>query len=431
MSGTIVSSRFSALLVVVALGVVGSCASASASPLFSRLPGEPTVERYAPAGATLPDGNVLIAGGEGEELLPTAELFNTKTSTFEKLEGATHELREPREEFSAVTLHDGHVLLVGGSRTGTSLQTAELFDPQTNTFELLKSQLTQARDAPAVALLANGSVLIADGCQHGTCAKTAELYDPATQTFSTLASSPVAARYYPGAATLADGNVLIAGGYPPGPGGPVKTAELFNAKTGKFEALEGAAHEMHEARGEFSAVTLQDGKVLIPGGDQDGKPIAKVELFNPQTSAFEPAATELTTERDAPAVALLPSGRVLIADGCQHLHCEKSAELMSVNPPALAKTARSTRRPHHRFRINALVEAETNSTVYFQYGTSRRYRHRTRAQAVAGSTSPVSVSALLSGLKAGKRYHYRVVIENSIGKLVGRDRTFVVPRRRG
>ena len=49
---------------------------------------------------------------------------------------------------------------------------------------------------------------------------------------------------------------------------------------------------------------------------------------------------------------------------------------------------------------------------------------------MSGTIVSSRFSALLRGRKPGKRYHYRVVIENSIGKLVGRDGTFVVPRRR-
>jgi hypothetical protein len=404
------------------------CTSASAANVFSRLAFPTAEERYAPAAATLPDGNVLIAGGDATETVKNVELFNAKTEAFEKLTGPGEEMAEARAEFAAVTLPDGKVLLVGGDQEGPILQTAELFSPQTNTFELLKSPLTEPRDAPGIALLHDGMVLIVDGCEEpGTCANTAELYDPATQTFSKIASPTTEGRYYPAAATLPDGNVLIAGGYDKT---TLKSAELFNAKTNTFEKLEGASHEMHEPREELAAVTLQDGKVLIVGGDDGGLRPATAELFNPKSNAFELVSAPLTSGREAAGVALLQDGRVLIADGCQAGFCEKTGEIMSVNPPSRASSTRPTRRSHYRERLNALVEAETNSTVYFQYGTSRRYRHRTRTQAIAGSTTPVAVSALLTRLTPGKRYHYRVVIESDAGKLTGSDRTFVVPRRR-
>ncbi len=351
------------------------------------------------------------------------------TGKFEKLEGTTHELQEGREEGSAVTLPDGSVLVVGGRNGGTLTTTAELFNPTTSTFEQIKAPLLEGRDAPAVALLSDGMVLIADGCQK-TCGKTAELYDPQTQTFSTLASETIEGRYYPAAATLPDGNVLITGGYGNGPGEPLKSSELYNAKTAKFEKLEGADHELWEGRGEFAGVALQDGNVLFVGGTQQSADLQSAELFNSVTGEFEPAKASLFERRDAPAVAVLADGKVLVADGCQKGECAKSAEISSVNRPSRSQTGRATGRTTHDARINGLVESETVGNFYFQYGTSRRYQHRTRSEKLRASQAPIKVSALLTRLTPGKRYHYRVVVVNAGGTTDGADQTFVVPKHR-
>jgi hypothetical protein len=71
--------------------------------------------------APLPDGRVLIAGGAGAipegspySDTPTtaiAVLYEPKTDTWTDLPP----MPEPREQGSAVSLHDGSVLLVGGS----------------------------------------------------------------------------------------------------------------------------------------------------------------------------------------------------------------------------------------------------------------------------------------------------------------------------
>ena len=86
---------------------------------------------------------MLIAGGYDKTTLKSAELFNAKTNTFEKLEGASHEMHEPREELAAVTLQDGKVLIVGGDDGGLRPATAELFNPKSNAFELVSAPLTQ------------------------------------------------------------------------------------------------------------------------------------------------------------------------------------------------------------------------------------------------------------------------------------------------
>lgn len=423
------SSIVAGALVATSLGLASPSAIAAVPPVFSKLPSETGEQRYAPVAATLPDGNVLIAGGANVSgYLKTAELFNASTRTFQKLEGATHELQEGRREADAVTLPGGSVIIVGGYNSNGPLNTAELFNPATNTFELLKSELGQQRQAPGVALLHDGMVLITDGCIK-TCPKTAELYDPKSQTFSPVASTPIEERYYPGAATLPDGNVLIAGGYPQ-IGAAVKTAELFNAKTSKFEKLEGFGREMSEARGEIAGVTLQDGNLLFVGGLNSPTYLQSAELFNSLTGVFEAAKSELLEQREAPAVAVLADGKVLVADGLQNAGYAKTAELSSVNPPSRARTGRATGRTTHRARINAVVESEAVGTVYFQYGTRRRYRHRSRMERLRASQSPIAVSALLTRLTPGRRYHYRVVVENAGGRVFGTDRTFVVPKHR-
>ena len=432
MTGRLMCSKALPVVVFAALALAALPSSASASALFSRLSAEPTERRYAPATATLPDGNVLLAGGFTglpEPPLGSAEMFNPTTGGFERLAGGgAQEMRESRGEAATVSLKDGDVLIAGGSHSPSYLKTAELFNPGTDSFQLVQGHLVEERDGAAAALLPDGDVLIVDGCQKGLCGRTAEVFDPVTQTFSKLSSEPLQERYYSAAATLPNGDVLIAGGFQIGSNEPTRGAEIFNPRTEHFESVPGDSL-MHEARGELGAVTLQDGDVLLVGGNAQHT-LKTAELFNTRANIFEPSPAELATDREGPGVALLRDGRVLIDGGCQAIGCEKSAEILSVNPPSRASTARATRRTTHRARINAVVEAETNSTVYFQYGTSRRYHHRTRAQRVGGSTVPVSVSALLTRLTPGKRYHYRVVIENDAGKRYGADRSFVVPRRR-
>jgi hypothetical protein len=60
-----------------------------------------------------------------------------------------------------------------------------------------------------------------------------------------------------------------------------------------------------------SAVRLNDGRVLILGGEQLTN---TAELYNPGTESFTPAAS-MTSERSGFTATLLPDGRVLIAGG--------------------------------------------------------------------------------------------------------------------
>jgi hypothetical protein len=66
------------------------------------------------------------------------------------------------------------------------------------------------------------------------------------------------------------------------------------------------------------------------------------------------------------------------------------------------------------------------TSVHFQYGTTTSYGHTTANQSKTGNTYQ-NVSANISGLTAGTRYHFRIVATNSGGTVYGSDRAFTTP----
>lgn len=73
---------------------------------------------------------MLIAGGsDGSSLLQSAELFNSTTDTFTELAAAGEtELHTAREGAVAAPLPDGQVLITGGNIEGSGyLQSADLY----------------------------------------------------------------------------------------------------------------------------------------------------------------------------------------------------------------------------------------------------------------------------------------------------------------
>ena len=82
---------------------------------------------------------------------------------------------------------------------------------------------------------------------------------------------------------------------------------------------------------------------------------------------------------------------------------------------------RSTARVHGKIKGDG-----QRATYQFQYGTSKTYGKRLPGSAAsAGSgTSTKSVSASLKRLKAGRNYHYRIVVHSLGFTLFGADRTF-------
>lgn len=80
-------------------------------------------------------------------------------------------------------------------------------------------------------------------------------------------------------------------------------------------------------------------------------------------------------------------------------------------------------------RVNGTVNAHGLATTWwFEYGRTRAYGFRTAALAATGNVDR-RVSARLTGLAPGVRYHYRLVVQSSIATSVGADASFSTPPR--
>jgi hypothetical protein len=303
-------------LVLLATSAAGSEETPATTASLAFAPtGSMTVIRNRPVAAPLPDGSVLVAGGEDMNPWASAEIYDPATGVFSaKGLGA---MTKPREEAAAATLPDGDVLIAGGDDppNGGNLNDAELFDPATRTFSNAGvGSMTTARDSPAAARLPNGDVLIVGGFDGTNLLSSAEVFDPKTLQFSSQGiGSMSVGRWGPIAAPLPDGKVLVAGGMTPA--GPTASAELFDPSTGQFSSA--GLGQMTSPRAFAMAASLPDGKVLIAGGTTGGvNPLVSAELFDPTTGQFSSTGVgSMTTGRMQAGAAPLPGGDVLIAGG--------------------------------------------------------------------------------------------------------------------
>ncbi len=228
-------------------------------------------------------------------------------------------MTEPRALHTAVTLRDGRILICGGTsdaNIGGVLASAEIFDPATGTFSKTGA-MSDARQGHTATLLPDGTVLIAGGSKNigfRSELASAEIYDPGSGTFRATASMATPREGH-SATLLRDGRVLIAGGSPNGVT-TTTSAEMYDYRTGRFTVIApmGVPRETH------SATLLKNGTVLIAGGGRGGMPggyiaYTTAEIFNPASNTFTTLAAHMTTDRVAPAAALLDDGRVLIAGG--------------------------------------------------------------------------------------------------------------------
>ena len=203
--------------------------------------GDLNVARYGHTATLLPDGSVLIAKGSNDgdlgSTLSSAERYDPTSGTWSLIDDPT--------DYSSVlhnaTLLPGGTVLFTGGYPGNgwdgdprSLALSELFDPVTDTWEMVGS-LNEARDGHTATLLPDGSLLAAGGFDWNIRFQdytlpmyvgTAERYDPAAGTWTAIASL-VSARYGHTATLLPDGSVLVVGGW--GIAGILASAELYAA----------------------------------------------------------------------------------------------------------------------------------------------------------------------------------------------------------
>jgi hypothetical protein len=290
--------------------------------------GSMTVPRFQHTATLLPNGKVLIAGGQctdpmGEMMLiydtGAAELYDPVAGTFT----ATGGMNAARFGHTATLLLSGKVLVAGGAdrKDGLSMQgvaSAELYDPATGTFTTAGG-LNTVGYGPAT-LLPSGKVLFAGGNASGT---SAELFDPATGTFTATGTVTTGAQT---ATLLLSGKVLVTG--------VDAGAELYDPAAGTFTAT----GSMAVARSAHTATLLPSGKVLVAGGSDGRNLLASAELYDPAAGLFTSTGS-LTTARELHTATLLPNGKVLVVGGTESWGTPAAANAELYDPAAGTFTA--------------------------------------------------------------------------------------------
>jgi hypothetical protein len=276
------------------------------------VPGPPLAQDRAYHTATLlRNDNLLICGGFSisRKTLASVECYLPALGQFQP----TGEMQVAREMHSATLLADGRVLIVGGLNSdGVVLTTAEIYDPVTGLF-CFTDALRYARYGHAAVLLADGNVLICGGRDiNSKSVQEAELYDSKAGKFVQIGQMQ-SDRYRASATLLYDGRILITGGYSSAEARTLKDAEIYDPNTASFTLL----GTMCTDRMDHTATLLKDGRVLITGGWSAPTltaPIASCEIFDPKTETFTPIAP-MQTARHEHTATLLENGKILIAGG--------------------------------------------------------------------------------------------------------------------
>jgi hypothetical protein len=343
-------TRAAALAIAASVALIlPATAGALNQVTFSQV-GNLTTPRQYPGTARLPDGQILLVGGyDGTDDLNTAEIFDPKTNTFSASGLGT--MAEGRYAPVAAALPGGRILVAGGYDGTSDSTSAEVFDPNTRSFSSVGS-MAVPREEAGVAPLPDGRVLVVGGYSDTDAVNSTEIFNPSTNTFSPGPSLPLAT-YAPATAVITGGRILVAGGFD---SSEIAEAFVFNPSSSVFSAVQPLPAPTYAAGG----ASLPGGRALVVGGyDGDlGDYTTRALIFDPATNAFSSAGIgNLIQAREEPGTIELPDGRVLVAGGFNSPDRLDSAEVLSVPSNAF-----KTKLKGRKVKVTVTTEGTASAT---------------------------------------------------------------------
>ena len=257
--------------------------------------GKMTTARGDHAASILSNGKILVSGGIGDwgagqrsPAIGSSEILDLTTKSWTSASPLNH----PRYGHTQTVLNDGTLLAVGGSPNGVKDIPPEIYTASNDTWTETSKMSYSRRLGHSATLMANGEVLVTGGLAEVEGNKRiiakVEIYNPKDGSWR-LVSDMTMPREKHKAVLLNNGKVLVIGSdneeqYVRG----VTTAELYDPDNDSWTGL-GKLMDEHAER--FTAVLLNDGKVLVSGGGTKGRRLtpettATMEIYDPANATW-------------------------------------------------------------------------------------------------------------------------------------------------
>jgi uncharacterized repeat protein (TIGR01451 family) len=266
--------------------------------------------RYQAGAVRLGDGRVLVAGGDSASDGPhmSAELYDPDPDAWEP---TAESMDDKRAALTLTVLDDGKVLAAGGYESASletgvvAVNTAEIYDPVLDVWTPTSDLMAVPRYGHTATRLADGKVLVTGGSNAiGSSLSSAEVFDPLTGEWSTVAPM-TGVRLGHAAALLPNGKVLVAGGFVRIANQTLASAEIYDPDTNTWTS----AAALRTGRTSHTATLLASGTVLVAGGG-----FWSTELYDPIFDEWFPGPSFRST-RGASTVTLLADDRLLATGG--------------------------------------------------------------------------------------------------------------------
>jgi hypothetical protein len=263
--------------------------------------------RHGHTATLLGDGTVLVVGGysdtagpnNGTSVVPIAEIYSPVTETFRQ---ASSNPNVARAYHTATLLPNGKVLIAGGQIPGQQdTSTAELYDPVAETFTLA-GNMSGPRYNHTATLLNDGRVLIADGITQagspGNGVGPDDVYDPNTGLFTQVGPRGLIDQQTISpfdSVLLADDRVLA------------DNHTIFDPILNTLSSISSLVN-LDAILQDYKFVLLPNGQVFATSN------FYPTYLFDPASETYTTSAS-VQYYRTSPTLKLLPNGEVLVAGG--------------------------------------------------------------------------------------------------------------------
>ncbi|MDX9924748.1 MAG: kelch repeat-containing protein [Ignavibacteriaceae bacterium] len=219
--------------------------------------------RVGHSSVLLPNGNVLVGGGVGDtSILSSCEIYDITIGKWRY----TTPTNSPLHLQKLLLLKTSKVIAIGGYRK----KSCELYDPSTETWTLTDSLKTLKSGGESITTLKDGRILVSGGYRYPTdihdkytVFDSCEIYDPVTGKWTTAASMNMPREQH-NSVLLEDGTVLVAGGNSPN---HTRTCEIYNPTNDTWVFTD----SLNEARASSASILLPNGNVFISGGGSNEK----------------------------------------------------------------------------------------------------------------------------------------------------------------
>jgi hypothetical protein len=291
--------------------------------------------------AHLPNGNILIAGGNANAAMDgivRTYVFNWQTETFTR----GQDMAGARWYPSVAETANGEEVIIGGGPT-----TAEVYQANGGIRALTGFTRYGARVYPFLVSRPDTQLALVGPNNPGYTINTAGI-----AAITGTADRDAINRGYGSFVTYDVGKTLVVGGGAITEGGvanvATKTAVVVDTNNG-LNPVVTATGSMSTGRRQHNATVLADGSVLVTGGYSSGaglvdlnKAVYAAERWDPATGQWTALAGAERARQYHSTAALLPDGRVLTGGGGICMDCQRAGYLEKnieyYSPPYLFKS---------------------------------------------------------------------------------------------